>query len=205
MAFHHTRFPLEISLGSRGGPQWATDVVELVSGAEERNSRWAQSKRRFDAGFGVKSKKDLQAILAFFEERRGSFHGFLFRDPLDHSSGDGTPTNLDQQIGVGDGTTREFQLVKHYGASFDPYIRNISKPVAGTISVAIDGLDQTGFLLDETTGVLTLQTPPATDTLITAGFEFDVPVRFASDRMDVEVTSFDAAVAPSIKLVEIRA
>lgn len=204
MAFHHIRFPLEIALGARGGPQWATDIVELSSGAEERNSRWAQSRRQYDAGFGVKSKTDLRSVLAFFEERRGSFHGFLFRDPIDYSSGENSPAATDQQIGVGDGVNTEFQLTKTYGASFDSYVRIINKPVSNSVVAAIDGVISTDVTVDETTGVISFAIPPLVGAIITAGFLFDVPVRFASDRLDVDVTSFNAALAPSIKLIEIR-
>src|SRR5690242_9366570 len=148
MAFHDVRFPLDIALGARGGPERMTDIVTLSSGREERNSRWAQSRRRYNAGYGVKSRADMQAVLAFFEERRGRFHSFLWRDGLDQSSngGDGTPTPFDQSIGVGDGATTAFQLTKTYGASFDPYARPITKPVAGSVRVAVDGTElTTGF------------------------------------------------------------
>ena len=204
MAFHHVRFPLSISLGARGGPQWATDVVELVSGAEERNSRWASSKRSYDVGFGVKSKANLREIIAFFEERRGSFHGFLFRDPIDFSSGGETPLPTDQPIGVGDGTKTTFQLTKTYGEQFDPYVRDIKKPVDGSVLLAIDGVGITAFTVDATLGMVTFDVPPAPGVTITAGYLFDVPVRFQSDKLDVEISNFDAAIAPTIKLVEVR-
>jgi len=205
MGFHHIRFPLEIALGARGGPQWATDVVELASGAEERNSRWAQSRHHYDAGFGVKSKADLRAVLAFFEERRGSFHGFLFRDPIDNQSGENLPHANDQTIGTGDDSKTDFQLVKTYGAAFDPYVRVITKPIVDSVKVALDGVQTTSFTLDLTTGVVHFLSAPPSGAIVSAGFSFDVPVRFATDRLDVEITSFNAALAPSIKLIEVRA
>src|SRR3954471_1439699 len=136
MAFHPIRLPLDVALGARGGPERATDIVTLRSGREERNSRWAQSRRRYNAGYGVKSRADMQAVLAFFEERRGRFHGFLWRDGLDFSSGGSTPTPTNQNIGTGTGAKTSFQLTKKYGASFDPYLRSITKPVAGSVRVA---------------------------------------------------------------------
>ena len=207
MAFHPIRFPLDVALGARGGPERATDIVTLASGREERNSRWARSRRRYNAGYGVKSRADMQAVLAFFEERRGRFHSFLWRDALDQSShgGDGTPTPLDQAIGTGDGTATTFQLVKIYGASFDPYVRPITKPVAGTIRVAADGSElMTGFTVDTLTGIVTFAVAPGEDAAITAGFLFDVPVRFDTDRLDIELSSFDAADAPAIPLIEVN-
>lgn len=207
MAFHAVRFPLDISLGARGGPERATDVVTLASGREERNSRWVHSRRRYNAGYGVKSRADMQAVLAFFEERRGRFHAFLWRDGLDYSS-DGTeePTALDQVIGTGDGVRVSFALTKRYGANFDPYLRPITKPVAGTVMVAVAGasLAAADFSLDALTGLVTLDAAPAMGAAVTAGFLFDVPVRFDIDRLDVELTSFGAAEVPAIPLIEVR-
>ncbi|MEP7240420.1 MAG: DUF2460 domain-containing protein [Devosia sp.] len=197
MTFHNIRFPLDVSLGARGGPERATDIVTLSSGREERNSRWARSRRRFNAGYGVKSRADMQAVLAFFEERRGRFHSFLWRDALDHSSNDAQP------LGTGDGTTNAFQLVKRYGASFDPYDRPITKPVEGTVTVAIDGVPTMAFAVDPLTGIVTLDDPPADGAALTAEFEFDVPVRFDTDRLDIELSNFDAADVPAIPIVEV--
>lgn len=198
MAFHNIRFPLDIALGARGGPERATDIVTLASGFEERNSRWAHSRRRYNAGYGVKSRADMQAVLAFFEERRGRFHSFLWRDGLDCSS------NGPQPLGTGDGTTTAFQLSKTYGASFDPYVRPITKPVAGTVSVTIDGAPASAFTVDAATGIVTFDTAPADGATLAAEFEFDVPVRFDVDRLDIELTTFDAADAPAIPLIEVR-
>jgi uncharacterized protein (TIGR02217 family) len=206
MAFHAIRFPLDVALGAHGGPERATDIVTLSSGREERNSRWARSRHRYNAEYGIKSRADMQAVLAFFEERRGRFHSFLWRDALDHSSngGDGTPTPLDQAIGTGDGSTTAFQLTKTYGASFDPYLRPITKPVDGTVRVAVGASElMTGWSVDATTGIVTFDVAPADDAAITAGFLFDVPVRFDIDRLDIELTSFDAASAPAIPLIEV--
>lgn len=205
MAFHQIRFPLDVALGARGGPERATDIVTLRSGREERNSRWAGSRRRYNAGYGVKSRADLQAVLAFFEERRGRFHSFLWRDGLDHSSGAETPTAFDQIIGTGDGSTTTFQLTKTYGAAFDPYVRPITKPVEGSVRVAVDGVELagSGFTVNTLTGMVTLAAAPAADAAVTAGFLFDVPVRFDTDRLDIELSSFDAAEAPAIPLIEV--
>ena len=204
MAFHAIRFPLDVALGARGGPERATDIVTLRSGREERNSRWAQSRRRNNAGYGVKSRADMQAVLAFFEERRGRFHSFLWRDALDHSSGGEAPPAYDQADGTGDGTTTAFQLSKTYGAAFDPYERPITKPVDGSVKVGVDGVEVTGgFTVNALTGVVTFAVAPADDAAVTAGFLFDVPVRFDIDRLDIELSSFDAAEAPSIPLIEV--
>lgn len=204
MAFHAVRFPLDVALGARGGPERKTDVVTLASGREQRNGRWQYSRRRYNAGYGVKSRADMAAVLAFFEERRGRLHGFLWRDGLDYSSGGAMPTALDQAIGTGDGVTTAFQLTKRYGASFDPYLRPITRPVAGSVKVAVAGAElMSGWAVDVATGVVTFAVAPANGAAVTAGFLFDVPVRFDTDRLDVELTSFDGAEAPAIPLVEI--
>ena len=204
MAFHAVRFPLDVALGARGGPERRTDVVTLANGHEQRNGRWHQSRRRYNAGYGVKSRADMAAVLAFFEERRGRLHGFLWRDGLDYSSGGASPTPTDQLLGTGDGVRSEFQLTKTYGALFAPYVRVIRKPVAGSVRVAVAGVELTsGFSVDVGTGLVRLAVAPPMGAAVTAGFLFDVPVRFDSDRLDVELTSFDAAEAPSIPLVEI--
>jgi uncharacterized protein (TIGR02217 family) len=196
MAFHPVRFPLDISLASRGGPERATDIVTLASGREERNSRWAHSRRRYNAGYGVKSRADMQAVLAFFEERRGRFHSFLWRDALDYAA-------TDEAIGIGDGTTVAFQLTKKYGADFDPYLRPITKPVAESVVVKVDNV-VTAVSIDALTGIVAFAAPPAEGAAITASFTFDVPVRFDTDRLDIELSSFDAADVPAIPLLEVR-
>jgi uncharacterized protein (TIGR02217 family) len=198
MAFHNVRFPLDVALGARGGPERATDIVTLVSGREERNQRWAQSRRRYNAGYGIKSRADMQAVLAFFEERRGRFHAFLWRDGLDWSS------NGPQPLGTGDGTTTQFQLVKRYGAAFDPYDRPITKPTAETVEVFVDGSPTSAFEVDELTGIVTFDSAPGVGAVLTASFAFDVPVRFDIDRLDIELTGFDAADAPALPLIEVR-
>jgi uncharacterized protein (TIGR02217 family) len=210
--FHEVRFPLAIGFGSSGGPERRTDVVLLASGHEERNARWADSRRRYNAGTGVRSLADLHTLLAFFEERRGRLHGFRWRDRADWKScpPGATPTAADQAIGTGDGSMAAFPLVKRYGASFAPYLREISKPAAGTVLVAVDGVAQaegTDFSVEAATGVVTFLPGhvPGVGAAVTAGFEFDVPVRFDTDRLDINLAAFEAGEAPAIPVVEIKA
>jgi uncharacterized protein (TIGR02217 family) len=207
--FHEVRFPLAIGFGSSGGPERRTDVVLLASSHEERNSRWADSRRRYNAGTGVRSVEDLHTLIAFFEERRGRFHGFRWRDRGDWKScvPSGAPGPTDQPIGIGDGTRTAFQLIKRYGSGFAPYERAITKPVEGTVLVAIDGAPQAAgadFEVDHGSGIVTFATAPAASAVITAGYELDVPVRFDTDRLDVNLASFEAGEAPNVPVVEIR-
>src|ERR1043166_4267686 len=209
--FHEVLFPLDIALKSAGGPGRRTEIVALGSGREERNARWAHSRRRYDAGYGVKTLDALAAVVAFFEERRGRLHGFRWRDRLDHSSaaGGASVTPLDQAIGSGNGSTTAFQLVKTYGATYAPYARPIAKPVAGSVRVAVNGVEQTegtAFSLDATTGIVTFLSShvPASGAAVRAGFLFDVPVRFDTDYLEVDLSAFAAGSVPRIPLVEIK-
>jgi uncharacterized protein (TIGR02217 family) len=211
-AFHEILFPLDIGLKSAGGPERRTEVVTLGSGREERNARWAHSRRRYDAGYGVKTLAALSEVVAFFEERRGRLHGFRWRDRLDHSSAaPGVPVSpADQVIGIGDGMAAVFQLRKTYGGIHAPYQRPIVKPDPGTVRVAVDAVEQdegTDFTCDAATGIVTFLPGhvPGVGVAVTAGFVFDVPVRFDTDYLEVDLSAFEAGVIPKIPLVEIRA
>jgi uncharacterized protein (TIGR02217 family) len=210
-AFHEVLFPLDIALKSAGGPERRTEIVLLGSGREERNARWAHSRRRYDAGYGIKTLDALSAVVAFFEERRGRLHGFRWRDRLDHSSAQPgvAPSPLDQAIGSGDGVTNTFALKKIYGGVHAPYQRPVAKPVAGSVRVAVAGIevaDGVAFSCDPTTGVVNFlagHVPPP-GAAITAGFLFDVPVRFDTDYLEVDLSAFAAGAIPKIPLVEIK-
>jgi uncharacterized protein (TIGR02217 family) len=209
--FHDVLFPLDIALRSAGGPERRTEIVAFGSGREERNARWAHSRRRYDAGFGVKTLEALQEVVAFFEERRGQLYGFRWRDRLDHSSAPpgAVPSPLDQEIGIGDGTRAAFPLARTYGRTYAPYVRPIAKPVAGSVRVAVAGEEVAAgavFTCDAATGVVTFlpgHVPPA-GAVLTAGFLFDVPVRFDTDYFEVDLSAFAAGAIPKIPLVEIR-
>ncbi|MGA8155043.1 MAG: DUF2460 domain-containing protein [Rhodoplanes sp.] len=209
-AFHEVLFPLDIALKSAGGPERRTEIVTLGSGREERNARWAHSRRRYDAGYGVRTFEALSTVVAFFEERRGRLYGFRWRDRLDHSSAAaGAPAPLDQTLGMGDGVQATFALAKTYGGVHAPYQRPIAKPVAGSVRVAVAGVEQTegvDFVCDPSTGVITFLAGhvPGVDAAVTAGFLFDVPVRFDTDYLEVDLTAFAAGAIPKIPLIEIK-
>ncbi len=206
MAFDDIRFPTAISRGATGGPERRTEIVVTGSGNEERNSRWADSRRRYNAGFGVKSLNDIHTVLRFFEERRGRLHGFRWKDHTDFKScpPQNAPAAADQNIGTGNGATAAFQLVKRYGTGLRDYVRTISKPVSGSVLVAVNGVATVNFTLNALTGIVTLQTPPAAGAVVTAGFEFDVPARFDTDQLKINLAHFDAGEIPDIPVAEIR-
>ena len=207
MAFHEIRFPDNIGRGARGGPERRTQIVELASGDEERNASWANSRRRYDVAYGIRRADDLAAVVAFFEARNGRLHGFRLKDWADYKSGlpSATPSPTDQAIGTGDGATTAFQLVKRYASGGQTWTRDITKPVAGTVRLALGGVEQaSGWTVDTTTGLISFETAPASGVAITAGFEFDVPVRFDSDTLDVTLDLERLGSITSIPLLEIR-
>ncbi|MGF1550905.1 MAG: TIGR02217 family protein [Paracoccaceae bacterium] len=205
MGFHSVRFPAAIGLGASGGVERRTEIVRLANGFEERNAVWATGRRRYDAGLGVRSLDDLHAVVAFFEARRGMLHAFRWKDWLDHKScaPSRAPSPSDQLLGHGDGETRVFGLRKAYGDTAGTTWRPIVKPVAGTVAVAVDGMVASAAV-DHETGTVMLDAAPPEGAAVTAGFEFDVPVRFDADALDVNLAAFEAGEAPSIPLIEVR-
>ena len=207
MAFHEVRFPDNISRGARGGPERRTQIVELASGDEERNASWANSRRRYDVAYGIRRADDLADVVAFFEARNGRLYGFRFKDWGDHKSclPSGAPSPTDQSIGTGDGTTTAFQLVKHYISGAQSWTRAIAKPVGGSVRIALGGVEQpSGWSVDTTTGVITFGIAPGFGVAITAGFEFDVPVRFDTDALDVTLELERLGSITTIPLLELR-
>jgi uncharacterized protein (TIGR02217 family) len=210
-AFHEVLFPVPVAFGASGGPERRTEIVALGSGHESRNARWADSRRRYDVGTGVRSLDDLHGLIAFFEARRGRLHGFRFRDPVDDRSGppSATPTPLDQPIGTGTGASAGFALAKTYGSGDSAWTRAIAKPVAGSVRVAVAGVEQaegTAFTVDAATGLVSFlpgHLPPP-GTAVTAGFRFHVPVRFDTDEIRIDLAAFMAGEVPAVPLVEIR-
>ncbi len=209
MGFHEVRFPANLSFGSVGGPERRTEVVTLANGHEERNSPWAHSRRRYNAGMGLRSLDDIETLIAFFEARQGEMFGFRWKDWADYKScrPSGTVHFQDQVIATGDGAEDTFQLVKHYASGGESYARPITKPVAGTVRVGVAGSElqeAVHYEVDTATGRITFATPPDVGAEITAGFEFDVPVRFDTDRIQTSVASFQAGEVPDVPVVEVR-
>ncbi len=209
MSFHEVRFPASLSFGSVGGPERHTDVVTLANGYEERNTPWAHSRRRYDAGVALRSLDDIEVLIAFFEARQGQINAFRWKDWTDYKSSRARQEPLydDQIIGVGDDVTLTYQLIKQYPSGPHFYERPITKPVAGTVRVGLGEIEQREtihFEVDVTTGLVTFDHPPSEGVTITAGFEFDVPVRFDTDRIHTSLASFQAGDAPSVPIVEVR-
>lgn len=199
--FHEARLPARLAFGCTGGVERRTDIVTLASGFERRTSPWTQGRRRYLIATAVRPLDEVAELVAFFEARGGPLTGFRFRDPLDCKScaPSGQPTATDQTIGTGDGSRKVFPLAKAYGTATRP----IAKPVAGTVKVAVAGV-AAPFSVDTATGLVTLTTAPAAGAAVTAGFEFDTPVRFDLDRLDVTLEGFAAGRVAACALVEVR-
>ena len=209
MQFHEERFPAALSFGSMGGPERRTDIVTLSNGFEERNTPWAHSRRRYDAGVGLRAMDDVDEVLQFFEARRGQMYGFRWKDWSDYKSCKPSETVArgDQTIGYGDGTQTEFTLSKTYQSGEESYVRLITKPVSGTVLVSLAGdppQEGAHFEVDLARGVIVFERAPDPDRDVTAGFEYDVPVRFDTDRIHTSAASFHAGEVPSIPVIEVR-
>ncbi|SLN21730.1 hypothetical protein PSA7680_00821 [Pseudoruegeria aquimaris] len=209
MGFHEVRFPANLSFGSVGGPERRTEIVTLANGFEERNTLWAHSRRRYDAGVGMRSLDDIETLIAFFEARQGQLFGFRWKDWSDYRSAppsrEITPT--DQAIGTGDGVTRVFPVVKAYASGGASYLRPIRKLVSGTVVAAIEGeprREGVDFEIDANAGEIHFEVPPDVGVTVSAGFEFDVPVRFDTDSIQTSVASFQAGDVPNVPVVEVR-
>jgi uncharacterized protein (TIGR02217 family) len=203
--FDDVLFPISIGRDATVTPEFSTNVTITASGFERRNSLWADARLRFDVGPGVRSEAELGELIAFFRARRGQARGFRLRDPSDNSSNGmtGEPTAIDQKIGIGDGMRARFSLVKTYGEGAEAQERRITRPRASTILVSIDGVETTSWVL-EAPGTIVFAAAPANGAVIRAGYLFDVPVRFAEDRLDISGAAFAAGEAPSVPLIELR-
>lgn len=208
MSFHEVRLPARLAFGSTGGVERRTEIVTLGSGFERRSTPWAQGRRRYLIGANLRSLDDMATLTSFFEARRGRLYGFRFRDFADFkSSAPGAETGAtDQPLGEGDGVRTGFALTKRYGDDETAADRRITKPVAGTVRLAVDGSERPEgtFTVDHITGMVTLDEAPAAGSVVTAGFEFDTPVRFDTDRIEVTLESFEAGRMAAAPLIEVR-
>ena len=204
-SFDDISYPLALGKDTGVSPEFSTSVAVTASGYERRSSHWSDARLRYDVGPGIRSEAELGVLLAFFRARRGAARGFRLQDPFDFSSAQmtGQPTALDQLLGIGDGATAVFDLVKTYGTGPEAQVRRITRPKAASLKVAVDGVETGQFTLTDK-GRIVLDQAPAAGAQVTAGFLFDVPVRFAEDRLDVASATFATGEAPSVPLIEVR-
>ena len=214
MAFHDVQFSTAISYGSRGGPGFKTDVTYLDSGATERLARWPQARHKYNVSYGVKKFEDLAAIKTFYIARQGGAFSFRYKDWFDCNSTTGggdvaitgqTIDDEDQSIGTGNSSNKVFQLVKKYTSGPTTRTRTITKPVSGTVLIALDGVNQaSGWSVNLLTGVITFTTAPGGGVVVTAGYEFDVPVTFAESADEALATSIDDFNSGTLGAIELE-
>jgi uncharacterized protein (TIGR02217 family) len=197
-AFHEVQFPPAISYGASGGPGYLTTVVATASGHEHRNSNWAAARGKWDVASGLRDREHVAELIAFFRARRGRAHGFRFKDWTDYQG-------VAQVIGTGNGSLKIFQLVKNYSSGGVVESRTIAKPVANTVKLYRNGvLVTSGVSADTTTGVVTFTTAPGAGVIVTADYEFDVPVRFDTDQMSVTIETYNLGTWAQVPIIEIR-
>lgn len=207
MSFDDVPFPLVLARRSAAGPEFRTTIVETASGREYRNQEWAEARLRFDAARGVRSVPERDQLLDFFYARRGRARAFPLRDFTDFSSNgsSGEPDPGDQVLGEGNGLDAAFQLIKWYGTGPGAYLRRILLPVAESVRVALDGVEQaSGWSVSRPGGIVTFDAPPSAGVVVSAGFLFDVPVRFDTDRIELQWLSPTAEELSEVPLVEVR-
>ena len=201
------RMPAEWSRGSSGGPAFFTTRVPLADGDEYRARQWVHPLHRFDVAKAMQSAEEMGELRAFFNARGGSHRAFLMMDWLDHTSaanGMDAPTMLDCPLGVGDGATTQFQLVKRYQDAANQYDRPIAWPVAGTLAVAKDAVAEAGVSVARGTGLVTFDVAPALGEVLTSGFRFDVPVAFDEDEFSASYDTVRSRSMGSVPISEIR-
>ena len=197
-SFHEIQFPPKIAYGASGGAQFNTTVTANLAGFEQRNINWNKSRGSWDISTGIKNKSDMDSVVAFFRARFGKAYGFRFKDWTDYQG-------VGQNIGTGNGTKTQFQIVKNYSSGSYGYVRDVRKPVSGTVKIYLNSvLQSSGYSIDYTTGIVTFTTAPANTVLVNADFEFDVPVRFDTDTISVRTDSPGTYTWDSIAIVEIR-
>jgi uncharacterized protein (TIGR02217 family) len=210
MAFHDVRLPEQIERGSQGGPRFRTSVLTLSSGYEKRNIDWELSRSMFNVGYGIQTKADFSTVIDFFYARQGRAHSFRFKDWADFEI-------TDQLMATSDGTTTQYQMFKRYTSGGINFDRDITKPVSGSFTATFDGVsrtveydtgptDPTGVRINTLTGVIVLNTTDAATTGLALNLtgEFDIPVRFDTDMLDVNLQTFDAGAIPELSIAEVR-
>lgn len=207
MAFDEIQIPLRIGFGSTGGPSFSTEIITVDGGYERRNQNWSQARRHYDASTGLRSAQDVATLSGFFYARAGRARGFRLKDWSEFTSasdGVSAPSFDDQIIGTANGTDTQYPLIKTYSSGSISHAREIKKPVSGTLTIGFDGVEQTsGWSVDATSGMVTFASAPASGVVISAGYEFDVPVRFDTDQLGLNATDF-LHVRVAIPIIEVR-
>lgn len=197
MSFLEIRFPESISFNSSTILEFNTTIVQSKNGCEQRNINWNTNKMKFNIINGIKTKKELKELINFFKNVKGCAYGFRFKDWSDYEG-------KKEYVGLGDGATKKFQLIKTYKINDNILCyRKITKPVISTIKIFIDNVETNNFDIDLTTGIITFNSAPKNNSKIQADFEFDVPVRFNNDIIEITMNSINSGNVKELELIEI--
>lgn len=177
MTFIDKRLPEKYALQAVATDDWQAEIVVALNRRESRNLPSENPRLEWDLSVSAKTSAEREELRAWFMAMNGPIHSFAFRDPGDHCASRG-------QIGVGDGTTKTFQLTKAYAVGSATYIRPITRPIVASVGVWVNGIEQSsGWSAGRTTGGVTFTVAPAGSAIIEAACEFDVPVRFLQSRL----------------------
>ena len=198
MAFLEILFPTDINFSSVGGPGFSTDIFIGSGGVESSNQNWTRPVERWNVVYGAKPQDDLKTLLQFFMVCQGKAHGFRFKNYVDFEVVTPIP------IGTGTGALTTFQLSKRYTFGGQNYDRKISKPVSGTTTIYLNGVLQgSGWTIDITTGIVTFSVAPGAGVVVSAAFQFDVPMRFDTDVIAITLSTYKV-MSTTVPLVELK-
>lgn len=201
-SFHNVRLPVDVEQGAQGGPAFKTTILPLSSGFEQRNIDWERQRGDWDVSYGVRTKSDLDEVVEFFHVRRGRAYGFRFKDWSDFEI-------TAQAIGTGDGSNAAFQVFKRYTSGSDVFDRRITRLVTGTLSVFVNAVLKTvttHYTVNLETGLITFTggNIPTLGQIVSVTVEFDIPVRFDIDKLNVKMHWEEAMEIPSIPILELK-
>lgn len=199
MTFKNTLFPLDVSLGAMGGPQFSTDVVVLNSGDESRNQNWANARLLFDVTHAMSDATKRKHLISHFRIMKGRLHSFPYRDFTDwqvdttegHLTAIAAPFTfqLYKRYSTDDGSTYDRLIL----LPFDVVIRQSGTP----LTLGVD------YSLDDTGGTITVMGSPLPAPDSWSG-SFNIPARFDSDSMKFSAETSNVFRTDSVTLIEVR-
>ena len=194
-SFHEVVLPDTLAYGAKFGPSFKTTIVKTESGAEQRLGHWGRARRMGTVGFSIQGKAQMDALYAFFLARMGCLCGFRYSDQNDRVA------VLEPLVNLG-GTL--LQLQKTYSSGGVSSVRLITKPSLTTPAALYkDGAAMTGgYTVDTTTGIVTLSAAAPASAFTWSG-QFDTPVRFDTDSMEMTRDSFDSRSWSGIPIIEL--
>jgi uncharacterized protein (TIGR02217 family) len=198
MIIDNVRLPIDVERGVKGGPMFNTTINVSDGGAVSANQNWSYPLYMGNVGYGIQSKENLHEVLDFFWARRGRLRGFLFRDWADYEM-------VNEPLGTGDGTNRNFQCIRRYADTILPFDRPLKYPIESTMTVYKDAVPVSGSAWSLlSTGEVRFTTAPLAGEVITASGEFNIACRFTQDMLEINMDIWNVGSIPSIGIMEVR-